>query len=226
MPRLTYEVRFRFGGPGACQRGQRNAAVGDDDQAVALEGDDGIAVGRLLACRDRPQRVRRAAGGTSLRSATACAAARSATRATGTRRRAGRRSQRGMRARQIVAPRSKSAWAQPPSNASPVRSCTRRTFVSTGSTSRPNAKLPTAAAVYGPTPGSSVRSSGQPPLGDDARCRVKRHRAPVVAEPLPLEDDLGGGGGRQGLDGRPALEPRRASAARHGRPASAAASPR
>ena len=38
----------------------------------------------------------------------------------------------------------------------------RRTFVSTGSTSRPKAKFPTAAAVYGPTPGSSVRSSGQP----------------------------------------------------------------
>ena len=50
-------------------------------------------------------------------------------------------------ARQRSAPRSKSAWAHDASKLSPVRSWIRRTFVSTGSTFRPNAKFPTAAAV-------------------------------------------------------------------------------
>ena len=90
----------------------------------------------------------------------------------------GQAPQRGTRARQIVAPRSNSAWAYSPSKRSPVRSWTRRTFVSTGSTSRPKAKLPTAAAVYGPTPGSSVRSSGQPRSATTraARCRLTARR--------------------------------------------------
>jgi len=48
---------------------------------------------------------------------------------------------------QIVAPRSINACAQVWSNGSPVRSCTRRTFTSTGSTSCPKEKQPTAAAV-------------------------------------------------------------------------------
>ena len=56
---------------------------------------------------------------------------------------------RGTRARQTVAPRSKSACAHPAPNRPPLRSCTRRTFVSSGRTSCPSAKLPTAAAVRG-----------------------------------------------------------------------------
>jgi hypothetical protein len=55
--------------------------------------------------------------------------------------------QRGTRAMQTVAPRSISACAQVWSNSWPVRSWTRRTFTSTGSTGRPKAKQPTAAAV-------------------------------------------------------------------------------
>ena len=90
---------------------------------------------------------------------------------------------------------------------SPVRSWIRRTFVSTGSTSRPKAKLPTAAAVYGPTPGSSVRSSGQPSLGDDPCGAMQADRPPVVTEPLPGDDHVGRRGGCERLGGRPALEP-------------------
>ena len=106
-----------------------------------------------------------------------------------------------------MAPRSKSACAQLPSKVSPVRSWTRRTFVSTGSTSRPNAKLPTAAAVYGPMPGSSVRSSGQPRSATSARRAVQMTRAPVVAESLPRDDHVRGRSGGERLDGGPALEP-------------------
>src|SRR5437764_882800 len=59
----------------------------------------------------------------------------------------GQAPQRGTRARQTMAPRSISACAQAGSNASPVRSRTRETFVSTGSTSCPSAKQATASAV-------------------------------------------------------------------------------
>ena len=43
---------------------------------------------------------------------------------------------------------------------------------------RPSAKRRTAAAVYGPTPGSSVRSSGQPwtAIARTARCRLSARR--------------------------------------------------
>ena len=63
---------------------------------------------------------------------------------------------------QIVAPRSISACAAAPVNTCPVRRPTRSTFTSRGRMSSPNAKLRTAAAVYGPTPSGVVRSSGQP----------------------------------------------------------------
>jgi hypothetical protein len=59
----------------------------------------------------------------------------------------GQMSQRGMRATQTVAPRSISACAAAAVKAWPVRSCTRRTFTSTGSTARPSAKHATASAV-------------------------------------------------------------------------------
>jgi len=55
-----------------------------------------------------------------------------------------------------------SAWAAAPENARPVRRSTRSTLTSRGSTSSPNAKFRSAAAVYGPTPGSAVRSVGHP----------------------------------------------------------------
>ena len=61
--------------------------------------------------------------------------------------------------------------------------------------------------MYGPTPGSSVRSSGQPRAGDRTRRAVEVERAPVVPEPLPLADHVGGGRRRERLDRGPALEP-------------------
>ena len=90
----------------------------------------------------------------------------------------------------------------------PVLRRTRSTLTSTGRTSSPNAKQRRAAAVYGPTPGSSVRSSGQPVGGDPVRSPLELHCAPVVAEPLPLSNDTGRRGRRERLDARPALEPR------------------
>ena len=92
----------------------------------------------------------------------ACAAARSGGLGKDIARQAGTLSQRGIRARQTVAPRSISACAEAGPNSPPVRSSTRRTFVSTGRTGRSKANRATASAVYRPTPGSSVRSSGQP----------------------------------------------------------------
>ena len=130
-----------------------------------------------VAGGDRAQGDARAAAGTSPRTATACAAARSAGRARAA------RGQRAVAAARDAREADRGAEVEQrlracAVEASPVRSCTRRTFVSTGSTSRPNAKLPTAAAVYGPTPGSSVRSSGQPVVGDRraARCRLTARR--------------------------------------------------
>ncbi|MCZ7527895.1 MAG: hypothetical protein M5U14_16855 [Acidimicrobiia bacterium] len=43
-----------------------------------------------------------------------------------------------------------------------TRCTTLRTFTSTAARSAPSAWAATASAVYRPTPGSSVRSSGQP----------------------------------------------------------------
>ena len=149
----------------------------------------------------------RGAGGTSPRTALASASAPHGHRETGTTAASGHESHRGMRAMQIVAPRSMSAWADAALNDSPVRRSTRSTFTSTGSTSSPNAKQRIAAAVYGPTPGSSVRSSGQPVGRHALRGAVEVQRAPVVAEPLPLPDHVGGSRRRERVDGRPALQP-------------------
>ena len=124
-----------------------------------------------MARRRRGVALRHAAGGTSLRSGPACGAARSACPVTGQRSASGQLSQRGMRARQTVAPRSISACAEAGPNEPSVRSRTRRTFTSTGSTGRSKANRATASAVYRPTPGSSVRSS-RPALGGDSAGRA------------------------------------------------------
>ena len=120
----------------------------------------------------------RAAAGTSPRTAPACAPARSAGRATGMPRRAGRRRSAARARGRSLAPRSKSAWAHSWSKACPVRSWTRSTLVSRGSTGAPKAKHAIASAVYAPTPGSSVRSSGQPDAATAcaARCRLTARR--------------------------------------------------
>jgi hypothetical protein len=53
-------------------------------------------------------------------------------------------------------------------SAPPVRSSTRRRFVSRATSSRPNAKAPSAAAVYGPTPGQRAQVLG-PAVARDHR---------------------------------------------------------
>ena len=140
-------------------------------------------------------------------------------------RRAGTRSQRGTRARQTVAPRSKSAcaargekparfaparaarWCRPGARHDRTRSCRRR---------RP---------CRGRRPGARVEPVGPAPLRDEPRGGVEVDGAAVVAESLPLEDHLGERRGGERLDRRPALEPAQVARDRPGRPASAAASP-
>ena len=137
----------------------------DHDEAVALERADGFVVQAaelLRASARRDGEPPPAAAGTSPRTAPACARGSSRVPRDGQLDASGHASQRGMRARQIVAPRSMSACAAADENDAPVRRTTRATFTSTGSTSSSNAKRRIAAAVYVPTPGSSVRSSGQP----------------------------------------------------------------
>ena len=212
--RVSRRRQSRCSSGASASAGQRRDAVVDDDEPVARERGDCVRVAsagspaatarsasraplperalerRLLAQRLVAPAARRAA-------APRAGTRRSAARARGTRWRRGR-----------TAPARTTA-----SKLSPVRSCTRRTLVSTGSTSRPKAKLPTAAAVYGPTPGQLGQVVGPAALGDRSRRAVQVDRAPVVAEPLPLDDDVGRRRGGERVDRRPALEPARA--ARH-----------
>ena len=114
-------------GPGADARGQVRALRGqsgdallDDDEPVALERLDDLGV----EAGGPPGRDRRRAGasppdagGTSPRSATASGAGSSRVPRDGQSPASGQPSQRGIRARQIVAPRSISACAAAPVNA-------------------------------------------------------------------------------------------------------------
>ena len=83
--------------------------------------------------------------------------------------------------------------------------------MSTAPTGTPNASTATALAVYGPTPGSDlegrdVRGDAAAVLRDDlAGGPPQVQAASVVAETLPLAQDVGRRGGREGLDRR---EPR------------------
>ena len=181
---------------------------------------------RLLG--DEPQRRARGAGGTSPRSATAAGAARSDGRARGMPRRAGTRRSAGRARGRRVAPRSISAWPHAAENAwpGPLLDAARRSC-RPAAPARPSAKLRTAAAVYGPTPGSSVRSSGQPSaaIRRAARCSVD---APAGCSPRPCHSRMTSAR-RRGRERRRRSASARASArsaARRARPASAAASPR
>ena len=178
----------------------------DGDEPVARERGDRVGVVGLLP---RPRRAQRDRAALPERALERRLLARGSYRRPrdGQQPASGHAPHRGTRARQTVAPRSNSACAHAASKLSPVRSCTRRTFVSTGSTSRPNAKLPTAAAVYGPTPGSSVRSSGQPCSATcrAARCRLTARR--LYPSPCHSRITSAGRRRRERLDRRPALEP-------------------
>ena len=153
----------------------------DRDETVALQRGHGVGVeiGAGRAGQQRGAASPRGAGGTSLRSAPACATARSGGRREGQSEASGHTPQRGTRARQTVAPRSISACEQRASNASPVRSRTRATFVSTGRTSRPKAKradrVGRVAARRRAAP-SGRRASRAAAICPAARCRLSARR--------------------------------------------------
>jgi len=59
-----------------------------------------------------------------------------------------------------------------------------------------------------PADAGQLREVVGPPMRRDLlRGAVQVERAPVVAEPLPLADHVGGRGRSERVDGRPALEP-------------------
>ena len=158
----------------------------------------------------RPARPRaappRGAAGTSPRTATASAPARTAALARaslGERADAAARHTREADGRAEVEERLRAGAVE----ARPVRSCTRRTFVSTGSTSRPNAKFADGGRGVRPDAGQLGQVVGPTVLGDHARGAVEVDGAPVVAESLPLDDHVRGRRGRERRRGRPALEP-------------------
>ena len=114
---------------------------------------------------------------------------------------------RGTRARQTVAPRSISACAAAPVNVV-ARAPLDPLDVDVARAGRPRRTRSCGAPppCTGRRPGarSGRRASREP----RRRCRaVERKRAPVVAEALPLDDDVGRRCGRERLDGRPSLEP-------------------
>ena len=96
-----------------------------------------------------------------------------------------------------------------------ARARTRTPLVSTAATSSPKAKVRTARAVYGPTPGrarSAASSCGTTPavVGHHGRRRpVQVQRPPVVAQPRPQADhrrrSRRGAGRRRGEGGQEAL---------------------
>ena len=168
----------------------------------------------------------RAAGGTSPRTCSACAAARPAFRGMGSRRRVGtHRNAESGRGRSSHRDPS-SAWAAAPVKLCPVRRSTRSTLTSCGRTSSPNAKFRIAAAVYGPTPASRVRSSGQPSLAIACAATVQRERSSVVTESLPGSESHRHAGAA-GERSTPSASARasRGNAGRRDPPASVAASP-
>ena len=198
--------------------GQADGTVGGEhDEPVAGERVDRLAV--EVVPRRRPRRDERAAppraaGGTSPRTRTACAAARSASRATGRRAASGQTPQRGMRARQTVAPRSKSACAHAAVErvagalARRGRRCVDgQHVVAEGEVARPRPRC------TGRRRAARVRSSGQPSRGDELRRAVQvRARGGCSRAPATRRITSPGRGGRERLGGRPALEPRRGSA--------------
>ncbi len=155
--RATTTDGLGFTGPrrGACRSGGRarpsgrqpSSAADDLDQAVAFERRDCFGV--CGASRPLPPLAAfaRAAGGTSPRNGSACAAARSGGLVTGSPRRVDTPRTAG-RAPGTPSRRDRRAPAPPRGRTRRrVRSMTRPTFTSTGSTARPNANAPTASAV-------------------------------------------------------------------------------
>ena len=199
------------------------------DESVAREGGDGVGVERLerpLAVGRRGAGSPRAAAGTSPRTAPACAAARSAGRATGTSAASGHSPQRGTRARQTVAPRSISACAAADENVVPGPLRDAAHVDVDGQDVAAERKARDGVGGVAPDAGQLGQVVRPAVRRDVLRRTVQVERAPVVAEPLPLPDHVGRRGARERLDRRPALEPALPARYDARRPASAAPSPR
>ena len=163
---------------------------------------------RLPAARRPPRHAgrRRAVAGTSPRTSTACAAARSAVRATGTATPAGtlrsgdaRKADGGAEVEERLGARSVERLARPLLDPAHVR-VDREDVAPEGEVSDRRSGVGPDAGQFGQV----VR----PPVRRDVGCSpVQADRPPVVAQPLPLDDRLGGRGCGQRLDGRPPLEP-------------------
>ena len=112
-----------------------------------------------------------------------------------------------MRARQTVAPRSISACAAAAVNAWP-RALLHAADVHVDR-QHVAAEREAGDGVGGVAPdaGQLRQILGPAVRGDVLRRAVQAERAPVVAEPLPLADHVGGRRRRERLDSRPALEP-------------------
>ena len=156
--------------------GQRDKRAVDHDEALARERLDRL---RVELCELRgpaaatSRSVPRGAGETSLRTGSASEAGSYARPREGHRSASGHAPHRGTRARQTVAPRSISACAALVVERPAVRSTTRRTLTSTGSTGRPNANARAQprcsarrpAARSGPRASRSRRPPAQPGAG-------------------------------------------------------------
>ena len=202
----------------------RRDAVDADDEAVPRQRLEGLPVGQACAGRARPERGRAPLAERALeprlppQRLVAPPARRAARRE---RAHPAARHPREADGRPEVEERLRAR----PSNSRRCAPAPGATFVSTGSTSRPNAKLPTAApcrarrrAARSGRPASraaataALRGGGLPRAGCSRAPATRGSRRPATRPRARRR--------------RPALEPRAASAGRRGRPASAAASPR
>ena len=181
------------------------------DETVAGERVDRVGVelvDRPGPRSDEPQKRRRAAAGMSLRSATACAAARSVGRATGSARRAGRprsavpreadgRAEIEERLQRLRPERVAGALLDPRD----VRIDREHGLAERLVADRRGGVRGRRPEARSGRPASRARRS-------TLRGPVQVDRAPVVAEPLPGADHVGGRSGRERCRRRPALEPR------------------
>ena len=163
-----------------------------DDEAVTLERADGLVVERVERSRrvgDESERRRAPLAERALeRSLLARRLVTDAARRALGRERAlvaardAREADRRAEIHECLRGRGREAW--------PVRRRTRSTFTSTGSTSSPNAKQRTAAAVYGPTPGSSSGRRASRPERRSGRRDGGSARG-GCSRALPLADHVG-----------------------------------
>ena len=106
-----------------------------------------------------------------------------------------------------MAPRSNSACSDCGPNACPVRSWIRADVRVDREHGLAEGLVADRAGGVGPDPRQLGQVVGPAVLGDVPRGPMQVERAPVVAEPLPLPDHVGGRRGRERSRRRPPLEP-------------------